>query len=98
MTSQLRIYRIKPGAMDEFVALWRDHVVPARVAYDFVVTGAWITEDGADFCWVVSVDGDAAAFAAIDARYYDSPERAGLPKNPADFIEQMDLRLMSPVP
>lgn len=96
MTSQLRIYRIKPGTMDEFVALWREHLVPARGAHGFSVSGAWITQDGAEFAWVVAHDGPGT-FEEADARYYDSPERAAAPRSPADFIESMELRLMEPV-
>lgn len=97
MTSQLRIYRIKPGTMDEWVALWSDHLVPARAAHGFSVTGAWISQDGSEFIWIASHDGPGT-FAEADARYYDSPERAASPKSPADFIESMELRLMGPVP
>lgn len=96
MTSQLRIYRIKPGTMDEFVALWRDHLVPARAAHGFRVVGAWITHEGGEFAWVVTHEGPGT-FAEADARYYDSPERAAVPRSPGDFIEEMDLRMMDPV-
>jgi hypothetical protein len=96
MTAQLRIYRIKPGTMDAFVALWRDHLVPARAAHGFRVQSAWITQDGAEFAWVVVHEGPGT-FAEADARYYDSPERAAAPQSPTDFIEHMELRLMDPV-
>ncbi|MCW2958481.1 MAG: hypothetical protein JWP18_1284 [Solirubrobacterales bacterium] len=96
MTSQLRIYRIKPGEMDDFVDLWREHIVPARLAYGFTLAGAWTTQDGEEFAWVVDHDGPEG-FEAADKRYYDSPERAALPRNPAEFIEDMELRLMEPV-
>lgn len=97
MTSQLRIYRIKPGAMDDFLALWREHIVPAREPYGLGVSGAWASPDGAEFCWVVTFDGDAEAFADADARYYAGPERAALPRSPADFIDAMELRVLQPV-
>ncbi len=96
MTSQLRIYRIKPGEMDGFVALWRDHIVAARAAYGFRVDGAWVTQDGAEFAWVVSHDGPEG-FQAADEAYYASPERAALPRNPSEVIESHELRLMEPV-
>ncbi|WP_354701070.1 hypothetical protein DSM112329_01376 [Paraconexibacter sp. AEG42_29] len=97
MTSQLRIYTMKPGAMEPFVALWREHVVPARAVYGFGVTGSWTTPDGAEFVWVVEFDGDLAAFEAADKAYYDSPERAALPTSPAEYIASMDLRMLAPV-
>lgn len=95
MSSQLRIYTIKDGHLDAFLALWRDHIVAARAAYGFTVDGAWTTADG-DFAWIVSHP-DPDGFAAADKAYYDSPERAALPESPADHIEAMDLRMMEPV-
>jgi hypothetical protein len=96
MTSQLRIYRIKPGAMDAFIALWREHIVPARQAYGFTVDGAWVTLERDEFAWIVSHEGDEG-FQAADQAYYDSPERAALPQDPGDHIEDMQLRMMEPV-
>jgi antibiotic biosynthesis monooxygenase (ABM) superfamily enzyme len=96
MTSQLRIYRMKPGAMDEFVALWRDHVVPARLVHGFTVTGAWTNRDADEFVWIVSYDGPDT-FEQVDARYYDSPERVNLPTSPAEYIDAMELRMLDPV-
>lgn len=95
MTSQLRIYRIKDGHMEPFVALWRDHIVAARAAYGFIVDGAWTTQNG-EFAWIVSHP-EAGGFAAADKAYYDSAERAALPERPADHIEAMELRMMEPV-
>ena len=94
--SQLRIYTMKPGTTEAFVTLFRDHLVAARAAYGFTVDGAWTSEDGTQFVWVASHD-DAQSFAAADKAYYDSPERAALPTSPAEYIESMDLRMLTPV-
>lgn len=96
MTDQLRIYRIKPGTMDAYLRLWRDHLLAAREAYGFRVVNAWVTADGAEFAWVVRHEGPGT-FEEADKRYYDSPERAALPASPAEYIEHMELRLMEPV-
>ena len=42
--------------MDEFVALWRDHIVPARAVHGFTVLGAWRDLDDTTFTWVVGHD------------------------------------------
>ncbi len=96
MTSQLRIYRIADGEMDSFVELWRTHIVPAREAYGFCVQGAWTTQDGAEFAWIVSHDGPEG-FEAADRAYYASPERAALPRDPAEYLQDVQLRLMDKV-
>jgi hypothetical protein len=96
MTSQLRIYRIKPGAMDAFITLWRDHIVPARRAHAFTVDGAWVTLSRDEFAWIVSHE-SPEGFEAADRAYYASPERAALPHSPGEYIEEMQLRMMEAV-
>ncbi|MCW3016002.1 MAG: hypothetical protein JWO02_3094 [Solirubrobacterales bacterium] len=96
MTSQLRIYRIKSGEMDAFIELWREHIVPARRACGFTVAGAWATLERDEFAWVVSHDGPEG-FEAAERAYYASPERAALPRDPAEYLEHVELRLMQAV-
>jgi hypothetical protein len=97
MLVQLRTYKIKDGAMAEFVALWRDHVVPAREAHGFRVLGAWNDEQDGTFVWVVGHDAPDGWGAAENA-YYDSPERQNLPRNPADLMDGADTKVLHPVP
>jgi hypothetical protein len=92
MTSvQLRRYEIKPGAMTAFLDAVRA-AFPVREQYGFAVEFALVDEERNQFVWAVSHDGD---FAAAEAAYYDSPERAALPTNPADFIDVMHLGMVS---
>ena len=93
-TSQLRIYRIADGAMDEFVGEWRDRVVPLREAFGFRVEGAWSMPEEHGFVWIISHDED---FASADAAYYSSPERKALDPDPARNIESVDARMMRSV-
>ena len=95
MDQQLRIYTLKPGRLEGFVALWREHVVPARQAHGFVVEHAWWDPELDRFTWIVSHPGD---FAAADAAYYASPERAGLPRNPGDDLAEVATRMLKPLP
>ena len=92
MDHQLRTYRLKPGRLDDFLELWRDHVVAAREAHGFEVVGAWVDRDGDEFTWVVRHTGPEG-FAAADERYYASPERAALPWDPKDAIASAELRM-----
>jgi len=94
MTSQLRIYQIKPGKLDDWVAFWQEYVVPARAAHGFRVDGAWVTADG-EFAWVVTHD--AKDFAVADAAYYAGPERAAAPHDPMEFIDHAQVRMVRPV-
>jgi hypothetical protein len=91
MTSvQLRRYEIKPGAMDAFLEAVRGAFV-VREQYGFTVAFALIDEERNEFVWATTHDGD---FAAAEAEYYASPERAALPANPADFIDVMHVGMV----
>ncbi|HEV7133195.1 MAG TPA: NIPSNAP family protein [Gaiellaceae bacterium] len=82
MQWQLRMYQAKEGALDAFVAEWREHVLPLRRAKGFEVVGPWLAEDGR-FVWLVG----AEDLDAQDAAYYASPERAAVSPDPARHIE-----------
>ena len=88
---QLRRYEIKPGEMEQFLEAVRAAFV-VREQYGFTVAFALIDEERNEFVWAVSHDGD---FAVAEAAYYESPERAALPANPADFIEVMHLGMVT---
>jgi hypothetical protein len=89
---QLRRYEIKPGEMPAFLEAVRA-AFPVREQYGFSVQFALVDEERNQFCWAVSHDGD---FAAAEAAYYASPERAALPVNPADFIDVAHLGMVTP--
>lgn len=92
MTSvQLRRYEIKPGEMERFLTAVRAAFV-VREQYGFGVAFALVDEERNEFTWAVTHDGD---FAAAEAEYYVSPERAALPANPADFIALMHVGMVT---
>ena len=91
MTSvQLRRYEIKLGEMEHFLEAVRT-AFPVREQYGFGVEFALVDEERNEFTWAVSHDGD---FAAAEVEYYESPERAALPVNPADHIAVMHLAMV----
>lgn len=92
---QLRIYRLREGAIDEFLALWREHVVPARRAHGFEVVGAWVDRAANEFAWVVRHTGSEGLEAAERA-YEAGPEKAAFPRRPGELFVQVELRTMRP--
>jgi hypothetical protein len=96
MLCQVRTYQVREGAMDEFVALWRDHIVPARAVYGFTVLGAWRDLDDTTFTWVVGHEAPDG-WEPVEKAYYDSPERAAVPRDPADFLAGSQTVVMRPV-
>src|SRR3989304_2385945 len=87
MPSQLRIYTINRGRLDDFVAAWRAGVSPLRQQFGFRVAGAWGIRERNQFVWILSYDGPQA-WEAADAAYYGSPQRAALNPDPAQWIAQ----------
>jgi len=94
MATQHRRYRLKPGVVDEFVELWAQQVVPLRRQFGFEVAGAWASTADDVFVWLVSHPGD---FAAAEKQYYESPERAAISPDPAEFIEQAEVVMVEAV-
>ena len=95
METQVRVYRIRPGAMDAFVQEWRKHVAPLRRSFGFEVLGAWAGVEDETFVWIIGHDGD---FASADRAYYESPERAALDPDPARHILEPRAFLVRSVP
>jgi antibiotic biosynthesis monooxygenase (ABM) superfamily enzyme len=95
-TLQLRRYRIVDGEMGAFVAWWRDRLLPAREAFGFRLESAVVVPETAEFVWCVSAAGDEAAFAAIDAAWAASPERAAAFDGVPQRVAAMDLRIAVP--
>jgi NIPSNAP len=94
--SQLREYTVKPGEMDEWIAEWREKIVPLRGKYGFHVLGAW-TVDGTDrFVWIIAYDGPKS-WNEADADYYESAERKAIDPDPARHLGQVQTRMLSAV-
>jgi hypothetical protein len=89
--TQLRRYEINPGEMDQFLVAWRG-IVPIRAQYGFRMEFAYVNAEANEFVWAVTHDGD---FAAGEADYYASPERAAADPNPADHIAAMHLNMVT---
>src|SRR2546428_727119 len=94
--SQLRVYTIEPGNLDEFVRVWRSGVLPLRRKLGFVVDGAWTVPEENLFVWILSYDGPGSC-EERDAAYYDSPDRKALLPDPAALIAEHRTWFISPV-
>ena len=77
MAIQMRRYELVPEQQDNFIAWWAD--VPAgRAGFGMTVLAAYVDRVKHEFTWIVECDGDAATFAAAEAVWMGSPERAKL--------------------
>lgn len=96
MEWQLRMYRIEPGRLEEFVMEWKEKVVPLRREMGFTIAGSWTIPQGDRFVWIVGYDGPEG-FEARNDQYYASPERAAFDPDPARLITQGEHWMASPV-
>ena len=85
MEWQLRTYTIAEGALEAWTSEWAEHVAPLRRRFGFRVLGPWVDDACPTFVWLLGYSGPDG-FAAADARYYASPERASIEPNPARHI------------
>ena len=93
METSLRLYRIRPGELDAFVAEWRATIVPLRRSFGFTVDAAWTSPETDTFVWLLRYVG-SEDWETADAAYYDSPERAAFDPDPARLIvDATELRL-----
>jgi NIPSNAP len=96
MIWQLRTYTMRPGKLDGFVELWRDHIAPLRRELGFEVAGGWRDDENGVFVWLVghpAPDG----WDAVEKGYYDDPRRSAIPQNPLDFVAEVHTRLLRAV-
>ncbi len=93
-STQLRIYTINKGKLDDFVKAWGDGVYPLRQKHGFEIEGAWINRERNEFIWIISRDGD---WKAAEEVYYGSAKRRALVPNPAQYIAQANEWFITPV-
>lgn len=84
-TTQVRIFTINRGKMNEFVSAWQKGVYPLRIKYGFTIEKAWVVREKNKFIWILSYDGPEG-FEAKDSAYYASQARITLQPNPVDYI------------
>ena len=95
MTTQLRIFTINKGRLDDFVRAWKAGVYPLRLKHGYRIGGAWVIEDRNEFMWLLSHDG--GDWDAREAAYYGSPERAAVDPDPAQYIAKAEHWFLTPV-
>ena len=96
MTSQLRIYTINKGRLEEFVNAWKKGVVPLRLKHGFKIDGAWTVKENNQFIWILTYNGPEDWRTKQDA-YYNSPERKALDPDPAQHIARVEEYFISSI-
>lgn len=88
MTTQLRIFTINRGKMEEFVRAWKAGVYPLRLKHGYRIDGAWVAKERNEFIWLLSHDGED--WKALEGAYYGSAERAAVDPDPRQYIAKTE--------
>jgi len=97
MPSQLRIYTINKGKLDDFVSAWSKGVHPLRLKLGYRIPSAWVIRERNEFVWILTYDGPDP-WPVKEKAYYASPERAALNPDPAQYIAKAEHWFLTPVP
>ncbi len=77
MAIQMRRYELVPELQEHFLE-WFMAIPAGRAKYGMKVLAAYVDRVGHEFTWIVEGDGDNEEFAAAEAAWMTSAERADL--------------------
>ncbi len=96
MKTQIRIYTVNRGMLDQFMSEWKEKIYPLRLKYGFTIAGAWAIRETNQFVWLLGYEGPGT-WEERDEMYYASPERKDMDPNPARHIARMELHFVETV-
>ena len=95
MTSQLRIYTINRGMMDEWVKLFTETIVPIQEKHGIKIEGMWVSEDSTQFIWIRSFT-NSEDVKAKEAAFFGSPEWNAVMDHARSHIARTVVQTMEP--
>ena len=96
MISQLRIYTVNRGMMDQWVKLFTETLVPMQEKHGFKIGGMWVNEDKNQFIWIRSF-ADTEDLKAKEAAFGASPEWQAIRERAASHLARLDVQTMKPL-
>ncbi len=96
MQYQLRIYKMKPGALEDFIPKMREVILPVRLKQGFRLVHTWVNKEANEYIWMLSHD-HPDGFAAAEKAYNESPERKAIDWPGHIWIENMELRILDDI-
>jgi hypothetical protein len=97
MVSQLRIYRIRPGLMEEWQELFFGTLVGLHELVSINVAAAWTNPlDPDEFVWIREFR-SLGSVEQQESEFFATPERRALGDVRGKFVEQVDVRVLEPL-
>ncbi|MEE8518880.1 MAG: NIPSNAP family protein [Dehalococcoidia bacterium] len=94
MISQLRIYTINRGMMDQWVKVFTETLIPMQEKHGIKIDGMWVNEGRNQFIWIRSF-ADAQEMEA--KRFSAFPEWAGVRDHVLSHLAREDVQVMESV-
>ena len=88
MTTEVRIYTMRPGKFDEWVDVFQTRVMPTAERYGVRIHAAWLHREKNELIWIRSYDPEARM------AYEASPERAAYTPTARECIESAEIRVV----
>ena len=95
MTSQLRIYTVNRGMMDQWVKLFTEIIVPMQEKHGIKIEGMWVGEDSTQFIWIRSF-ANSEDMKAKKAAFYGSREWNAVMDQARSHIARAAVQTMEP--
>jgi quinol monooxygenase YgiN len=92
MPTEVRIYTMKPGKLDDFIEIFQSGIMPTSAEFGIRIHAAWKHEAKNEFVWVRSYEDQEA----LD-RYSSSPARALYTPKTQACVESMEVRTVESV-
>ena len=96
MPTQMRIYTINRGALEQWTADWVGKIKPLREKLGFKILGAWTVEATNQFVWILSYDGPEQ-WETLDQAFHQSEERRTMTPDPARNLARVEHYFLDPV-
>lgn len=94
MPSQLRIYRIKDGQMENWLKFFNEKAVPLHRKFGIPAYAGWVDESASEFIWVRDFP-EGEPIAAVERRYVTWDERQKtLGGESKQYIDSMQVRVI----
>lgn len=96
MLTQVRIYTVNKGQMDEWLDIWTNQIAPVHARLGIKIEGAWVNRPQNEFVWVRSF-ADEADMQEKMKQFRESPERQALGDKLTGCLAKMEVRETEPV-
>jgi aspartate/glutamate racemase len=95
--SQLRIYRIRPGLMADWLPFFSEVLVPLHALVGIPVPAAWVNPDDPDeFVWIRQFE-SAESVAEQEQEFFSTPARLALGDVRSRWVESLQVRILRSV-